>query len=240
MDFEKLSDIWEKGNEKLSDKNKLSKAMITDIINKKHKKTISFLNFNLGFYWMMQVVNLVLISMNLMGYRQNNTMVWVLVGQMAITLPVIVYGIYIFIKNREINNFSENLKSLLQRQIQFFRTYYEIWIIIIAFTTLILMFNVNVMIDNQDGHYRIYRVGFFVIVNLGIFLFIYLTQKLASEWRFKAIKANLSDLQRGVLEKSEKFEKAQRKYIWVWILIAVLLTITLIMGILKALSYGVV
>jgi hypothetical protein len=232
MDFEKLSDIWEKGNEKILDKNKLSKAMITEIINKKHKKTTSFLNFNLGFYWMMQVVNLILISMNIVGYWQNTSMVWVLGGQMAITLPVMIYGIYIFIKNREINNFSENLNNLLQKQILFFRTYYEVWIFFIALTTLILMFNVTVMVDNMDGHYRINHVVEYIIVNTFVFLLIYLTQKMAAKWRFKALKANLSDIQKGILEESEKFEKTQRKFRWVWILIVVLLTTALIFGIL--------
>ena len=236
MELEKLFGIWEKSTENISGKHKLSKAMITKIISAKNKKTISFLNFNLLFYWGIQVVNLILISMNLMGYRQNSTMIWVLIGQLCITLPVMVYGIYIFIKNREINNFSENLVSLLQKQLKFFRSYYEIWLVLIAFTTLILIFNVNIMVDNIDGHFRINKVNFFIIVNIAVFLFIYLTQKLASNWRFKALKANLSDLQAGILDQSEKFEKAQKKFMWIWILIAILLLIAFLFGVLKALA----
>jgi hypothetical protein len=59
MNIGELSKIWEKGHEEISDRNKISKDMITQIINKKKKKTISYLNFNLMFYWGMQVVNLI-------------------------------------------------------------------------------------------------------------------------------------------------------------------------------------
>lgn len=236
MELDKLFDIWEKGNKNISGTHKLSKAMITKLISAKNKKTLSYLNFNLVFYWGIQVVNLILISMNLMGYRQNSAMIWILIGQLCITLPVMVYGIYIFIKNREINNFSDSLKSLLEKQLKFFRSYYEVWLLLIAFTVLILIFNVNIMVDNMDGHYRINKVNFFIVVNIAVFLLVYLTQKLASDWRFKALKAYLSDLQAGILDQSERFEKTQRKFMWIWVLIAVLLLIAFLLGVLKALA----
>jgi hypothetical protein len=174
-----------------------------------------------------------------MGYKQNPAMTWILIGQMIIILPVMLYGIYIFVKNREINNFSKDLKTLLEKQLIFFRSYYEIWLVLIALTTLILIFNVNIMVDNMDGHYRINNVNIFIRVNIGIFIFIYFTQKLASEWRFKAIKANLSDLKAGMLDQSEKLEKSQKKYIWVWVIIAILLLISFILGLIQALSFQV-
>ena len=239
MELDKLTGIWEKGNENISGKNKLSKAMITDIINEKNRKTISFLNFNLIFYWGVQVVNLILISMNLMGYRKNDVVAWVLIGQLGFTLPVMIFGIYLYIKNREINNFTENLKSLLQKQIRFFRSDYEIWLVMIALSTLVLIFNVNIMVDNIDGQYRINKVNFFVIVNIAVFLLIYLTQKIASNLRFKAIKANLHDLQAGMLDQSQKLEKARKKYLWLWIVIAVLLLIAFVLGTFKAMSFEV-
>ena len=239
MELEKLFDIWEKADKNISGKHKPSKAMITEIISAKNKKTISFLNFNLLFYSGIQVVNLILISMNLMGYRQNSTMIWVLTGQLCITLPVMVYGIYIFIKHREINNFSNSLKSLLEKQLKFFRSYYEVWLLLIAFTVLILIFNINIMVDNMEGHYRINKVNVFVIVNIVVFLFIYLTQKLASDWRFKALKTYLSDLQAGILDQSERFEKRQKKFIWIWILIALLLLVSFVLGAIKAFGINI-
>ena len=237
MELDKISSIWDKVNENISGKNKISKAMITNIIAQKNRKTLNFLNYNLVFYWGVQVVNLILISMNLMGYRQNHTMIWVLLGQLVVTLPSMLYGIYIFIKNREISNFTENLNSLLQKQIRFFKSYYEVWMVLIAFSTLILIFNVNIMVDNMDGQYRINHVNLFVIINITVFFLIYLTQKIASSWRFKMLKANLIDLQTGMLDKSTKFEKTQKKFLWIWVLIAVLLLVTFILGVFKALAF---
>jgi hypothetical protein len=95
------------------------------------------------------------------------------------------------------------------------------------------------MVDNMDGHYRINKVNLFLGINITIFLLIYLTQKLASNLRFKAIKANLTDLQAGMLDQSEKLEKSQKKYIWVWVIIAILLLISFIFGLIQAFSIQV-
>ena len=239
MELDKLFNIWGKNTENISGNHKLSKAMITNIISAKNKKTINFLNFNLLFYWGIQVVNLILISMNLMGYRENNTMIWVLTGQLSITLPVMVYGIYIFIKSREINNFSENLKSLLQKQMKFFRSYYEIWMVLIAFTILILSFNINIMVDNMEGHFRINKISLFIALNITMFILVYLSLKLTSDWRLQALKANLHDLQAGLLDQSERFEKTQKKFMWIWVLIALLLLTAFVFGAIRAFGINI-
>lgn len=236
MELDKLTGIWEKGNDSISKKNKLSKDMIISIISEKNRKTVSFLNFNLLFYWGMQIVNLMLISMNLMGYRQNSVLFWVLVGQLVYTFPVMIYGIYIYIKNREINNFSENLMKVLERQMHFFKSHYEVWLLVIAFSTLILIFNINIILDNKDGHYLINNVNLYAVMYVLVFLIVYLIQKKASSWRFKAIKANLNDLHAGNIDPCEKFEKTKKRFFWIWVIIATILLMLFLLGTFKAMS----
>lgn len=237
MDSDQLFSIWEKGNETRLKDHKISKDMITQILNQKTQKTLRHFYFNLMFYWIIQLISLVLISMNFVGYKENPTILWVIGVQMIIILGVIIYGVFVLIRFREINNYSKDLKSLIELNIQFFKTHYEAWILLIAFTLLILIFNLNIFVDNMDGHYLINKVGVFVGTNIAVFLLIYGTQKIASERKYKTLKANLHDLNTGILDESIKMEHTKRRYVWIYILIAIVLVVVFVIGLIKALQF---
>ena len=232
-----MFDLWEKGNEDLFKDIQNSRDMITQVLNQKTKRTLKYFNFNLVFYWLVQMVNIILISMNIMGYKSNENMLWVLGAQLVLTLGVAFYGIFIFIKHRDIHIYSENLRVMIDKHLDFFRTHYEVWLLLISLTVLFLIFNINIMVDNMDGQYYINRVGLYVGINIGVFLFIYATQKIASQWSYQLLKANLNDLKAGMLDKSVALEKRGRKLRWIWIVIAVLFTILFVLGLMKALMY---
>ncbi len=234
MDTDHLFMIWKEGNKKIFSHQKTSKKMITQILDKKTHKTLKYINFNLIFHWTTQLIALILISMNFVGYKSNPGILWALVVQLGITLGVIFYGIYVFIKFRDTNNYSENLMSLITKQLRFFKTYYEAWIILTALTVLILIFNINILIDNMNGHYPINKVGFFVVVNIMVFFFIYATQKINILWRYKSLSANLQDLKNGMLEQSLKIERSQKSQLWFWVFLAILGLILFLIGAIQA------
>ena len=237
MDSDQLISIWEKGNKTRLKDNQLSKDMITNILDRKTHKALQYFGFNIVFHWLFQLISLVLISMNLIGYKGNTVILWVLGAQLIVILGVILYGIFVFIRFREITNYSKNLKALIEDNLQFFKTHYEAWIVLIAFTLLILIFNLNILVDNTNGHYTINKVGLFIMINIGVFIFIYFSQKLTSEWKYRALKANLHDLNAGLLDESRKMEATWKRYVWVYIAIAIVLAIVFIVGLIKAIQF---
>jgi hypothetical protein len=88
----------------------------------------------------------------------------------------------------------------------------------------------------MDGHYQINKVGVFIGINIGVFLFIYATQKITSDWKYKALKANLQDLNKGILDESIKMEHTKKRYFWIYVAITVILSGLFILGLLKALQ----
>ena len=211
--------------------------MIAQVLNQKTNKTLKYFNFNLVFYWIMQLVNIILISMNLVGYKTNENMLWVLGIQLLLSLIVMFYGIVIFIKHRDINTYSENLKVMIDKQLNFYKTYYEVWLLLISLTLLFLIFNINIMVDNMDGQYYINKIGLYIGINIGVFFFIYAIQKIASQSNYRSLKANLHDLKAGMLDKSLAVEEHRKKIRWIWIVVAILFTITFILGMLKVLQF---
>lgn len=234
MKRDELIDIWQEGSERMFRDEKTDKKMIVQYLSEKTHKGSRSIYFNLVFYGLIQVANIILLSMNLAGYMNNAAMIWILIPQLAITIGILIFGIDLFYKLKEINNYSESLQVLIEKQLWFFRRPYEIWLFLASVSAVILMSNVNLYIDNDNGTYAINHKVLFVIVTLGAFLIIYGTQKIASIRGFKALKAYLFDLQQGVLDKSEGLEHAKRRYLWLWIAIFVLLSAAMIFGILAA------
>ena len=235
MKKDELIRMWQEGSDRLFRDEKTEKEMITQYLNEKTLKGNRSIIFNLIFYGMIQVANIILISMNLAGFLNNPPVIWLLISLLAITIGTLVFGMDVFYKFREINNYSDSLQNLIQKQLWFFRRPYEIWLILAAVSVIILSTNINLYIDNENGTYVIHNKVLYGGITFGVFLFIYGALKLTSLLGLRKLKAYLSDLQAGTLDQSSRMEQTQKRYLWLWVLLFVILVATLILGMLRAL-----
>jgi hypothetical protein len=235
MENNNMNDIWEK-QKHVPDNEKLDKKMISDYLKPKVSKVSWTFSFNLVFYLAALLASMILLSMNIFGYRENPVMLAVESGLLLLSVVFLGYGIFIFMKIREINNFSKDLHELLESKIKFFSFHYEIWLIITAFVVWILSFALNTLIDNMDGFYHIYRVGFFILISVIMIVFVYAVQKLSAEISLRHLKAFLSDLEASYLAQTRVIEQKKRKMRWIFIVGIILAIGLLILGVLKAIS----
>jgi len=236
MKNDELIHMWQEGSERLFRDEKTDRDMITQYLSEKTLKGNRSMYLNLIFYGAIHVVNIILLSMNLAGYQNNPSMIWILISQLAITIGSLVFSMDVFYKFREINNYSDSLQTLIQKQLWFYRKPYEIWLVLATLSAMILMTNLNLYIDNDNGTYVINNVGLFVGVTLAAFLFIYGALKVTSLLGLRKLKAYLADLQQGALDQSERMERTKRRFLWLWVAVFILLTASLVFGILKALN----
>ena len=236
MKKDELIHMWQEGNDRMFRDKKTDKDMITKYLSEKTLKGNRNINFNLLFYGAIQVANIILLSMNLAGYMNNPSMIWILIPQLVITIGILVFGIDVFYKFREINNYSDSLRNLIQKQLWFYRKPYELWLVLASVSAIILITNLNLYVDNDNGSYVINNKAIFVGITLMAFLFIYGTQKTQSLLGLRKLKAYLSDLQLGILDSSERMERSKKHYLWLWVAIFLLLSASLVFGILTALK----
>jgi hypothetical protein len=236
MKKDELIHMWQEGNDLMFRDKKTDKDMITKYLSEKTLKGNRNINFNLLFYGAIQVANIILLSMNLVGYMNNPSMMWILIPQLVITIGILVFGIDVFYKFREINNYSDSLRNLIQKQLWFYRKPYELWLVLASVSAIILITNLNLYVDNDNGSYVINNKAIFVGITLMAFLFIYGTQKAQSLLGLRKLKAYLSDLQQGVLDSSERMERSKKRYLWLWVAVFLLLSASLVFGILTALK----
>ena len=189
--------------------------------------------FNLIFYFLFQLAGFSLVSTNLFGYRENPIIFPVLIVMLIATLFFLLYGIYLYIRFREINKFSDSILNMINKQLHFFKTLYEVWLWFMAISNLVIIFNLGLLVDYTDGTYRIYNKEVFIIVNIAVLIFIYLSQKASSIFFTGKLKANLKDLKAGALEESIRLEKRIKKLKWIWIVVFILLLAIFVAGIMK-------
>jgi hypothetical protein len=228
--------MWKEGSEQMFRDKQTDKNMITKYLQEKTLKGNRSIHFNLIFYGALQLANMVLISLNLAGYLNNSSLIWVLISLLAITIGILIFSIDVFYKFKKINNYSESLQSLIQQQLWFYRRPYEIFLILASLSAIILVTNVNLCLDNDNGTYIINNKLMFVGITIAAFLFIYLSQKASSLLGLRRLKSYLSDLQQGVLDQSRIIERNRKRYLWFWLALFVVLTTTLILGVLKAIA----
>jgi len=236
MKKNELIRIWQEGNDRLSRDEKTDRDMITKYLTEKTLKGNRNIYFNLVFYEAIQLANIILLSMNFAISLNNPSMIWILFPQLVITIGILVFGIDVYYKFRAINNYSDSLQNLIQKQLKFYRKPYEIWLVLASISAIILMFNLNFNIDNVNGYYAINNRVMFVAVILGALLVIYGSQKAVSLLGLRSLKAYLADLQQGVLDQSERIEHVRKSYLWFWVVVFILLCVSLIFGILTALG----
>lgn len=236
MKKDELIQMWKEGSEQMFSDKQTDKDMITQYLQEKTLKGNRGIHFNLIFYGALQLANIVLISMNLAGYQNNASLIWVLISLLVISIGTLIFSLDVYYKFKKINNYSDSLQSLIQQQLWFYRRPYEIFLILASLSAIILMTNINLYIDNDNGTYIINNKLMFVGITVAAFLFIYLAQKATSLLSLRSLKAYLSDLQQGVLDQSQLIERKKKRFLWLWLTLFVVLTAVLILGILKAVA----
>ena len=76
-----LIGMWQEGNDQLFRDEKTDKKMIEQYLREKTLQGSRKVNSNLGFYGMVQLASVILISMNLVGYSNNPAIIWILILQ---------------------------------------------------------------------------------------------------------------------------------------------------------------
>ncbi len=232
-----LIEIWNQWHESTKKEHKITKEMITQYLNEKTIKTSKYFDFNILFYGFIQLTNIVILSMNLVGYMNNPGMRFTIIGMLLVSICILLYGINIFYKFRVINQYSDSLRNLIDKQLHYYRTHYEIWMVLSSLSVLILSFALNAYIDNNNGYYPIYNKALFIGINIGVFLFLYGIQKFVGHFKFNTLRTYLSDLQKGTLDESIAHEEKKRRYRWLIILITIIMFFIFILGLIKSYAF---
>jgi len=236
MENNDLVKIWKEGNEEILKDRRFERSELEAFLKPKVNKATLSLNLNIVTYMAVQLAVMVLIGFDLYGYRSNPVMLKVLIPLFIACSSFFGYGVFLLSHIWQINHSDFDLVTAINRKLKAYRTHYEAWMWIGAVSTLLLIFALNTLVDNDQGTYRINRPVFFIVVSFLVLLFIYGVQKIAQFFAVQQIRVYLADIQNEVLEGSHQLQEARRKYVVIFLILAIILTILFIWGIIKARS----
>jgi len=236
MENNDLVKIWKEGNQEILKDRRFERSELESFLKPKIRKATLFLNINILVYMAAQLAAMVLIGFDLYGYRSNRVMLSALISMFIACSSFFGYGVFLLSYIWQINHGDFDLVTSINRKLKAYRRHYEVWMWMGAVSTLLLGFALNSWIDNDQGTYRINRPVVFTVISCLVIIFIYGSQKIAQLKVVREIRAYLSDIQNEVLEGSHKIEQAKRKYLVIFLILAIILTIFFILGIIKSMG----
>jgi len=234
MENNDLVKIWKEGNQEILKNRRFERPELEAFLKPKISKATLSLNFNILVFMAAQLAAMVLIGFDLYGYRSNPVMLKVFIPMLMACSAFFGYGVFLLSYIWQINHGDFDLVTTINRKLKVYRRYYEIWMWIGAVSCLFLSFALNTWVDNDQGVYRINRPVFFIVISFLVLLFIYGSQKIAQIKAVREMRVYLADIQNEALEGSHRIEQAKRKYMVIFLILAIILTIFFIWGIIKA------
>jgi len=234
MEKNDLINLWNEGNQKMLQTKNLDRSELEAFITPKINRATLGLNFNILFYMAVLIATMILIGIDLYGYRSNPTMLKVLMPMLILSSAFFGYGVFMISNIFQINRNDVDLMACIKKKLKIYRTHYEVWMWMMSLACLFLIFALNSMVDNDQGVYRINKPVFFAVVNVVILFFLYGAQKAAQWVSLRTVKTYLEDLQNEDISGTSRIEKDKKKLLIFTIILVIILTLTLIWGFIKA------
>ena len=173
-------------------------------------------------------------GMNIYAFRTNAVMLTVQIVIALCTLGFLAYGIHMVGELAAIDRGDQSLVTVLRRRLRFYGRKHDVWLWMVAFNLVFLTFAVSTLQDSEDGQFRINVPSLFIAFTTAQLLFGYAILKIGHYPLLRELKAILGDLEHQVTTGTERI-KVLKKTWRVWgVLCAVLGTILLILGVLRA------
>jgi len=207
---------------------------IEAFIKPRVKKSVIGIKFNLIFYSIIALACFIILLLNSVFYITNPVILMINAIGIMLSAYFVYYGRYSFQQLRETEGGIQDLAVELRKKIDFYNRIYERWTWFIPTVTLILIFSINTLIDNQNGTFKINKPFLFAGINVAIFFGIYLINKITHEFWLKDIKSYLKDIDNQLMEETLDIESRKKKLTWWIFLIFLILTAMFIWGITRA------
>lgn len=220
MSDDRLQDVWASST---TEGRTMSSQEIARLITPSIARGARSVRWFVLVYAVLLVATGALAIVNIAGYRGNPTMVAVHAGAAFLAAGLAVFGASLVRTFDALDRSTESLVVTLRRRLAFLRGPIEAWLWGAGVTVALLGFEVNALIDNEGGTYRLNHPVEFGLVLLAQVLIVYAAGKVRQRPAIGELRAALHDLATGALEKTPGTKALRLRWRrWHGVLIAVL------------------
>jgi len=123
MEKNDLINLWNEGNQKMLQTKNLDRSELEAFIKPKINKATLGLNFNILFYMAVLIATMILIGIDLYGYRSNPTMLKVLMPMLILSSAFFGYGVFMISNIFQINRNDVDLMACIKKKLKIYRTH---------------------------------------------------------------------------------------------------------------------
>jgi hypothetical protein len=207
MNDDPIKSLWNLGKRK---ERKMNTEEIQSILHRSAKRAWTELRRLVWFYLAVMVAILVVNGMNIAAYRSNAAWVGVDIALTLLAAGFAAFGAHIIAEMRRLDNYGDGLAVVVRRQLEFFRTKYQVWLVVVALGIWLLGFAVSLYLYNENGHYRVHQDMFLVGFTAAQLVIIYAIVRVAHYPFLQRILAALHDIDAQVAERTQTFERGQK------------------------------
>lgn len=222
---------WEKAGKQFENINPVHREDIRKSLVKKTKKTTPGLKFSIYTNIVVLFAVIILSLINIWLYRSNTIIIILSAAFIFITFVLLIFGLNKIKELKIIEKNDETILNTLNTKISFFRSLSFVWPLLSAISYIILISLVNMIVDCDNGIYKIYNTGRFILITLAIFIFLFAVN-------YFSHMSHLTEIKNQIRELSEDYSDKKHKKIKliIRIIVALILTVVLVLGIITALK----
>jgi hypothetical protein len=173
MEEKDIIKIWKKESDKSNNEKSITMETIENLVKLRSRKVTRKIRWDLYFSLAIYIAGLVLTTYTSVLYRSHIYLKWVLPVMVLILILLLIQN-FILIKNyNSLKSLDISLREKLSGIIRYFNGGYKLWQFLYPIGMLILVFSVPLLIDYQDGIYRINHPFEFIAVMAVMLILMY-------------------------------------------------------------------
>jgi Ca2+/Na+ antiporter len=230
MEEKDIIKIWKKGFDKSDNEKPITMETIESLVKFRSKKVTWGIRWNLYFSLGMYVIGLVLTAYASVLYQVHASLKWILPGGFFLLILLIIQVIFLIKKYNTLSLMDINLRDRVSGIIRYFGKGYHLWQLVYPLGMMFLVLSVTLLIEYQDGFFRINHPFEFVLVMIAMYVLIYFPMRYTRNVHLKDLENCLKNLDEQEYSSISSTMRRYRILLVIFVIGLVLLVLGSIVG----------
>jgi hypothetical protein len=174
MEERDIIKIWKKESDKSKNEKPITMETIENLVKLRSVKAAKKIRWDLYISLVFYFAGIILTTYAAVLYQSNIWLKWILPVMVLVLILLLIQNIVLIKKYNSLKSLDISLREKVSGIISYFKGGYKLWQFFYPIGMIILVFSVPLLIDYQDGIYRINHPFEFIVVMIVMLTFMYL------------------------------------------------------------------
>jgi len=225
MEEKDIIKIWKKGYNKLNNEKPITMETIETLVKSRSGKVAGKIRWDLYFSFACYVLGLFITTYAFVLYQSHSYLKWILPGMIMVLILLLIQNIILLKNHHKLKTFDISLRDKVTAIVRYFRGEFRLWQLVYPIGLIILIFSVTLLIDYEDGAYRINQPFEFITVLVLMYVVMYFPMRYTRSVYLHDLENCLKNLDEQEYTSIEKTLRRHRIFIFIVVIGLVLLVL---------------